>query len=155
MVSSIVYMVLFGYVRKYGFIYLVWCCKINCLCYKPILFGFITHSTPTALVYLAVVLKWLLLSEFQLEVYCLCWKRWHHGQLMWRDFFIFYFLFLLPLLWLLWWELQWDGVRVERVDILAQVAHSNVAWILNQIWEIGSWIRLWVWWPSLQYFFFN
>ena len=69
----------------------------------------------------------------------------------------FYFLFLLPLLWLLWWELQWDGVRVEGGDILAQVAHSNVAWILNQIWEIGPWIRLWVWWPSLippQYFFF-
>ena len=61
----------------------------------------------------------------------------------------FYFLFLLPLLWLLWWELQWDGVRVEGVDILAQVAHSNVAWILNQIWEIGPWIRLWVWWPPL------
>ena len=93
MVSSIVHMVLFGYVRKYGFIYLVWCCKINCLCYKPILFGFITHSTPTALVYLVVVLKWLLLSEFQLEVYCLHWKRWHHGQLMWHDFFIFYFYF--------------------------------------------------------------
>ena len=91
MVSSIVHMVLFGCVCKSGFIYLVWCCKINCLCYKSILFEFITHFTPVALVYLAVVLEWLLLLELQLEVYCLHWKRWHHGQLMWCV--LFYFIF--------------------------------------------------------------
>ena len=48
MVSFIVHMVLFGYVCKSGFLSLVWCFKINRLCYKPILFLFITHSTPTA-----------------------------------------------------------------------------------------------------------
>ena len=57
--------------------------------------------------------------------------------------------FLLLLLWLLWCKLQWDGVRVESVNILAQVTHSNAAWILDQIREIGLWIRLWVWWPPL------
>ena len=43
------------------------------------------------LVYLVVVLEWMLLSELQLEVYCLHWKRWHHGQLIWRVFFFFFY----------------------------------------------------------------